>query len=70
MGLLKCKDIIYERPWGKHKNGIVQFVYNSGSYGTEQKILEGKIISQKVIDVPGGDHEYYAEKNNYNRKGC
>jgi len=59
-----CKDVIYERPWGRHTNGIIRFTYNSGSYGKIEKVKNGKIIEAKPVEVPGGDHEQYAFENN------
>lgn len=63
-----CTDIIYERPWGHHKNGVIQFVYNSGSYGTENKILNGKITESKVVEVPGGYYGEYARDHGFTYK--
>ena len=63
-----CKDIVYERQWGRHTNGIIRFTYNSGSYGKMEKIKNGKIIEAKVVDIPGGEHREYALNNGFHRR--
>lgn len=56
-----CSDKIYERPWGKHKNGIIRFVYNSGSYGCEYKVLNNQIIDERLIELNSDEEEYAKE---------
>lgn len=60
-----CSDVVYERPWGGHKKGVVQFVYNSGSYGKEIKVLNGQVVESKTVDVPGGYYGEYARDHGF-----
>lgn len=66
-----CEDEIYQRPWGKHKNGFFKLIYNSGSYGIMQKIKDGKVVEEKSVLVvtKSGDYndERYAKENNFTK---
>ena len=57
-----CENEIYQRPWGKHKNGFIKLTYNSGSYATIQKIKDGVIVEDKIIKIDTNDGDYNIEK--------
>lgn len=66
-----CEDEVYQRPWGKHKNGFIKLIYNSGSYATIQKIKDGVVVEDRVILIKCKDGDYnigkFAKENNLAR---
>lgn len=69
MDLRLCNDVIYRKPWGKHKNGYYELVYNSGSYATLKRFKDGKLDTEKSIEIRCKDGSYddakYAQENGY-----
>lgn len=62
MELNICEDKIYQRPWGKHKNGFIKLIYNSGSYATVNKIKNNNIVESRIIEIKCKDGDYSIEK--------
>lgn len=71
MQVNNCLDETFIKAWGKHKNGFIKLIYNSGSYAEVVNEKDGSKFNSRIVLIRCKDGdlnlEKYANENGFTK---